>query len=346
MSGRHKTDGVTGGNRRQSSIPDRPGTGVGQHNLRAGGIIVRGVVTTTYVPLDGPEAMPSSLVKNPTAVFCDVLVYSTMAGWRNGPLARVPVMQGMGMHSGHVWLPRATTVNMAGFAVGKATTDPQDLDGDHVLIQFLEDDLSRPIITGLAPHPHVGRSNEGLDSVGHRMKLKVADGNPDFWKHHGTYYGVDKDGNFIIDTTRANKGVINTEGAETPADVDSSGNVTVRMNAKTTLTVIGVDPAGNGEKFSLTLKDNELLLRLVDGESLKVEGKDGAAIATIGDGAAHAVNFEKLNAWWETMKAQLALFDVHIHASAMGPTGPPVPVIAATSIAANAKSTHLLIPDE
>jgi len=340
---RHQSEGMSGGRRKQSAIPQS--RGFGDHRTRAGGLILRGVVLNSYVQLDGPLALPpgSSAV---SGVYCDLLVYASIEGYRNGPLLSVPVVQNAGMHTGHIWVPRPSRQDVSGADFTPDFSDPADLDGDHVLVQFLEDDLTRPLITGRYLHPRMGQGNENLPAAGHRMQLKLSDKEPYFWKHSGSYFGIDGDGNFTLDTTRAHSGEYNASGEEEPAANAANGNATFVLSDKTALTVLGVDKDGNNPKFSLTLSDNQLVVQLSDGASLKVEDKDGNAITTLGDGAANAVNFQKLNEWWETMKAALTAFDLHVHASAMGPTGPPVPVIAATSIAANAKSTHLLIPDE
>lgn len=345
MAGRHRSDGMSGGTRRQSAIPDRPGAGQGQHALRAGGIILRAAVTATYVQLDGSPALPTSLVSAPTAVYCDVLTYSSMAGYRNGPLARVPVMQHLGLHHGHLWLPKASTTNINdGAPIGKSTMDPQDLDGDHVLIQFLEDDLSRPIITGLVPHPRLNTGNDELE-VGHRLKLKLADGNPEFWKRNGSFFGFDKDGNFTIDTTRANSGEVGTDGSETPADNAANGNVTVKLNAKTTLRLVGLNVDGADPKFELTLKDNELILKLQDGETLKLTDKDGNATMTVGDGARHVAIVEALQALYTSLQTKLIAFDAHVHPTGVGPSGPPAPLIAAPAWDPAINSTKVKIPN-
>jgi hypothetical protein len=55
------------------------------------------------------------------------------------------------------------------------------------------------------PHPAADVGNEEF-GVGHRLKLKVEDGDPDFYKHNGSYYGIHKNGDFYIDTTHANNG--------------------------------------------------------------------------------------------------------------------------------------------
>lgn len=315
---RNRTDGVGGGRRRQSAVPQR--TGFRAHALRAHGLNVRAVVTQTYVQLDGTSPLPSSTFDNVTGVYCDVLTYSNIEGWRTGPLARVPVQQHLGMHGGHLWVPKAARVDVTGGELNLATADPQNLDGDHVRIDFLEDDLSRPVIAGRITHPRVGQGNENLVAVGHRQKLKEADGLVDFWKHNGTYYGVDKDGNFVIDTTRAHSGETSTTGAEVPKDDATHGALTVKVNSKNTFTIVGVDTIGANKKFEMTLKDGELHVKLDDGESLKITGKDGATTTLLGDAAVSAAIAEKMKDLWNAL-VQWATTTMTV-STGMGPSGP------------------------
>lgn len=339
---RNRTDGSSGGNRTQSAVAQREGRG--DHHLRARGLILRGVVIATYVQLDGTRAVPESTSQNITGVYCDVLVYSSIEGFKNGPLKGVPVVQNVGMHTGNIWIPRATRQDLSQLALKIATADPVNLDGDHVLIQFLEDDLSRPIITGRYLHPRMGQGNEGLDSAGHRMKLKVTDGEPYLWKHAGAYFGVDKDGNFVIDTTRAHSGQYDASGNEVPADNAANGNVNLILNNQATLTVTGVDSNGANVKFSLSLLDNQLIVQLDGGDSLAVIGKDGATTMQVGDGAKHVAIVEALEALYgDGLSGLFQWLATHVHPTGVGPSGPSTAPPPAWDPAIN--SSKVSIPD-
>lgn len=318
MTNRNRTDGLSGGRRRQSAVPQRKG--FRDHVLRAHGLNVRAAVLTTYVQLDGTAALPDDTFQNVTAVYCDVLVYTSIEGYRGGPLARVPVMQHLGMHSGHIWVPKPTTVDVVESSLKSATVDPMDVDGDHVRIEFLEDDLSRPIITGRIPHPRLGQGNEELVEVGHRMKLKTADGLVEFWKHNGTFFGVDKDGNFVVNTSRAHSGETSATGAEVPKDDASHGHVNVVLSDKTKLTV--VDASGNN--------------------LLELDTASGSVVAKFGTGAKHVAIVEALEDFYNTtIKPWLAAITV---GTGVGPSTPPLnnpPPPWSSAI----NSTKIKIPD-
>lgn len=292
-----------GGRRKQSATGSLWNSGM--HNLRAHGLIHRAVVVATYVQLDGPEAFPEVTV-TPSAVYCDVLLYSTSEGLRGAPLRRVLVAQDCGMHDGKLWHPRAATQDFSRTAgLDPNVSDPKNLDGDHVLIQYMEDNLSLPVITKRLPHPRMGFGNEALASAGHRLKLKLVDGQPDYWKHHGSFAGFDKDGNFIVDTTRAHSGQYDVSGNEVPVPDAAHGNTTYVVSDKATFKVIGLDVNGLNPKFELSVKDNELHLKLQNGESLLISGKDGSVTMKAGDGAVHVALAEHLETMlWNVLKGQ------------------------------------------
>jgi hypothetical protein len=111
-------------------------------------------------------------------------------------------------------------------------TNPANLDGDHVLVGFLDGNANQPIIMRALPHPAADVGNEEF-GVGHRLKLKVEDGDPDFYKHNGSYYGIHKNGDFYIDTTHANDGeLLDTDGEyghEPLSPTDGKGSVVCHL---------------------------------------------------------------------------------------------------------------------
>jgi len=224
---RHRT--VPGRHRKSSATPnpDRDGGS----SLSANGLLVRGVVVATYVQLDGDNPFPNNEFESVVGVYCDVLIYSSLEGMREALLRRCLVSQPSGgMHEGHVWKPRAARIDVANGEIEPTTVEPRDLDGDHVLVGFMDDIYTAPVILRAVPHPRWGLANEERAEAGHRGKLKLADGEPDFWKHRGTFHGVDDSGNFIVDTTRAHGGDYADDGTEAPADDAAHGDVVFRVN--------------------------------------------------------------------------------------------------------------------
>jgi hypothetical protein len=172
----------------------------------------------------------------------------------------------------------------------------------------------------------------------------VADGDPDFWKHKGAFYGIDKDGNFTVDTTEAYAvDDLETDGAEpAPAEDGSTGNYNVKLPLGSKLHV-EIDGVTNTFEFTETMVE----VKLDGGATLKIELKDANAKLTLGDGTKHAAIFEALQAFWDgpTVKAKFAAFDAHVHGTGVGPSGPPSPTVAFPSLDTGIKSTKLNIPD-
>lgn len=312
------------------------------------GLLLRGVVTATYVT-DDPER-PLLEGDRAIGVYCDVLVYSSLPQVRYQYLRAVPVTQDRsGLHSGRVWKPRAATMDITGGTLDLAKgTDPAAMDGDHVLIGFLDRNLARPVILRALPHPACDAGNDGA-GTGHRLRLQLADGDPDFWRHHGTYYGVEDSGNWVVDTTKANTGTLATDGTEPAPPTDGSGAQEHRLPQDAEFGVRFLDmadPDNPVEVTTLSLLVDALELAIGQGANLRLEGKAGDATLTLGDGEKHAVIYEALELWWNgTVKLLLNAFDAHVHPSAMGPTGPPAPIVAAPDLSTGAKSSKLLFPD-
>lgn len=266
---RFLSDGTMGGHVLQSSLPR---AGEGAH--RANGLILTGVVVAVYVQEDGPnpfetkdgEGKAMTLQEQPlAAVYCDVLIYSTAEAFNGTVIGPAMVAAGSaGMHEGRVWKPRAATVDTSGAALQIPGSDPRQMDGDHVLVQFIEDNLTKPIITGRIPHPLTGRGNQNVSRVGYRMRLKTTDGSPEYLKHRGSFFGVSDSGDFEIDTTNAHGGEYDAQGVEDRADDGAHGDVLVKVNHKQQFAIQGLDPEQTTAKFSAAIKDGLVQLRLDD----------------------------------------------------------------------------------
>ncbi len=301
---------VVGRKRIQAGIPMRPYRGGYE---RASGLLFRGVVVATY-ELDNsnhPEAVATEGV-DAVAIYCDVLIYSSMWNQRFQFLKSVLVSQDIGgMHRGRVWKPRAakldvTEPNQQALDLDRKA-NPANLDGDHVLVGFIDDNLNQPVILRGIPHPSADTGNE-VKEPGKRMRLKVADGDPDFWKHHGGFYGISDAGDFVVDLTEAYSGEgLKADGTERPAAEDgTTGNYLVKLpkSGKVTVQIEG------GASFDLDLKDSD-------------------AKMTLGDGAVSMAVAERIQTLYNTLKTKLDAADIHVHPDAFGGTGvTTVPVVA------------------
>lgn len=203
------------------------------------GILLRGVVTATYLIDDPGHPLADSDIHSPTAVYCDVLAYGRVSGVKFIPKALVSQDAGS-MHRGRAWKPRAATRDILGNTLSDKT-NPWDMDGDHVLVGFMEGNFNQPVILRGIPHPRadVGQEDE---SAGHRIRLKVADGDPDFWKHRGAFYGISDDGDFVVDLTQAYATELDDVGEQpTPPDDGTTGNYRINLpdNSKLTVAING-----------------------------------------------------------------------------------------------------------
>jgi hypothetical protein len=341
-----------------------------QEAYKPKGMHVRAVVLTTYTYDDPahPEGDFGNTDKpaEPSAIYCDVLGYSDTAGARWWYLPGVLVSQDRGgLHSGRIWKPKATKGTLSGAKLNPNLTNPSDMDGDHVLVGFFDESYNSPVILRALPHPARDPGNINKQA-GHRLQLKIEDGDPDLWKHHGTFFGVEDNGSFVVDTTHANDGVLIEKGEEAAPPTDGKGGQTFRMPLGATdfniafvvPTVDGTDPE---EKVTLKFSKDRMQISFadanvtmtqtidkfevkLDGETLLAQGKDGAATLKVGDGAKSVAIAEQLEIFYTALQTKLTAFDAHVHPTGVGPSGPPAPLIAAGSWDSAIASTKVKIP--
>jgi hypothetical protein len=175
-------------------------------------------------------------------------------------------------------------------------TNPGELDGDHVLVGFMDDNLQAPVILRGIPHPSSDEGNADR-APGRRLKLKVADGDPDFLKHHGSFYGLDGDGGFLADTRFANDGTLNSDGTEKdPGTANGAGNQVFRLPHdafhKMEIYDVQTDPDNPELKAEIAFDDTGWKVRFVDEETriqvepakITLDVKNGANPVVIIDG--------------------------------------------------------------
>lgn len=269
------------------------------------GAIVRAVVLATYYADDpGWEDRPWARGGAVKGVCCDVRTY----GRQTRVLTRVPVLQLQhGIHDHDWWVPRPsrqsltdTGVAMAGEsgAGGVTATAAHDLDGDHVLVAFLEGDWAQPVILpGGLGHPA---------SV-HRM---TADrGRVREIRHHGVAITIDDAGNVTVDATGAAQEELGAHGIE--QSTIGAGGGTIVLKTKT--------PAGQLGQVTLSADGTATI------DAQRVIIGDSATSITLGGDSSQATEPFVLGAQWQSFMVQLLTAIQAITVVAAGvPTTPPV----------------------
>lgn len=311
---------------------------------RANGLLIRGVVTAVYVT-DSENGRPGEEAA-PEAVYCDVLTYSGRPTLRWGVLERVLVAQDRGgIHEGRIWRPRATTMDVSGEPLQTPLNlghNPANLDGDHVLIGFLDDDLNMPVILRGIPHPSADVGNAEAD-VGRRLRFKLVDGHPDFQKHRGSFYGIDTQGNFLIDLSYAHTGSYKddpgSEGNEPgPDETDPAiGAMQVRLAKTKAVRIMVSENVGQeteeelasyelGESMAVALPDGGTVTIDIDGgPTFEISGKESGTLVRVGGGLKKVADADRVETLYASLKTA---FDGHTHVQelplhpAVPPTGP------------------------
>lgn len=333
--------------RNQTLFPSNVATYVPEDGLRAHGLLLRGVVTKVY-EYDAPRRVATGLGASSAAIYCDVLVYSTRRSARGYFLPECLVSQDCAnLHDGDIWKPRPTTMQFDRPLNPTKLYNLAELDGDHVVVGFLDGDFSYPIVLRQLPHPSTDLRRElpaTIDAPGHRKKLRQTDGHVRLWRHHGTFFGVQPDGSFVVDASRGHHGRINADGTEQSY---TEGNeappitlVRVRPGGKVRVEVVGNpenpdaivtndDPNPTPKALELEISENQVLVRLDGADNLTLTQSGANAELKVGDGSVHVAIGEHLQTLYNQLKTRLDAFDLafanHLHGSSFGPTSPPEP---------------------
>jgi hypothetical protein len=298
-----------------------------------GSINVRAVVINVYYADDENREERGGGAPSSRSITADVLTYGGPYRYFLPRVPLAPVEHGVNDYDIRTLRPSTKDLStgeppkLARDENGPAG-DPTNFDGDHVIVKFLEDSPKQPFIAGVVPHPHS------------QYRPVRANGELRAKRFRGVVTSIDDLGNVTLDTTRANEGFIDGNGEETPADDASHGRITVLCARNASVSIQGVAPDGSATTFELSLVDGQFEVRLQDGASLSVSGKDNAAVATIGSGARSAAVAERLEALYAAVKTAI---EAHTHPDGWGSTAPPVIVMPTWD--ALIASTKLKMPD-
>lgn len=212
-----------------------------ERQYRPNGLMVRGVVLAVYRIRPNASSSEDALrlpeEGRQTCMYCDVLAYTTVPGQKNRVIYRclINTFRG-GVHEGRLWAPRAAKRDLRS---GKAVTTesvkraaPHDLDGDHVLVGWMDNDFNHPVVICGVPHP---RTSVGVgiaaDEIGGEVEQIV---------HRGAYMGFDGRGNFSLDTRTAHGGFYDAELNQPPPPLDgTSGSIFIAAQPGAQLSVQG-----------------------------------------------------------------------------------------------------------
>jgi len=340
---------------------------VPNEGMKSNGLLIRGVVLATYVVDDDahPElpANPEIEEGTPIAVYCDVLSYSFRRNNRFVAFRGVLVSQERGgLHGGDIYKPKATTKDVTGAPLSiDGSTNPAHMDGDHVLIGFMDDDLTQPIILRGIPHPSVDAGKlDNIEGSGRLRQLRLVDGDPRYLKHHGSYCGLDDSGNHVIDTTWANDGTTDDNGVEPLPPTDGKGSQKAFLPADSEWGIQFLDKSdpknpvvvaaitGDATTFNVTIVDpSGSIGSSIDGDPCyQFTGSESTAKLVLGDGLVKAAVADHMETLWNAMKSTVETWaGSHIHPSGVGPTGTGTPLLTIDSWDPDINSNRLFLPD-
>lgn len=259
----------------------------------------RGIVLKTYATDDA-----NRIDEHPYAIECDVLLMRSLV-----VLPHVPVLQrGLGVTDADLWIPRPSTRSLSGGpltlsmrssrgALQEFPTKLGDLDGDNVLVTYIEHDQEHPVIIG--PMPHTGTKRLVVKGAGWSPSALGSErGTPHLSEHYFRYRGVEvrinDKGDVLLDTV----GAYDKTGEIADSPMPSGGQVRLRVKGT--------------EKFVIEMNGQDLLEFTAAGAIalLKLAG------ALQADMEVSAMNLSPATA---------VHLSTHLTPSPFGPLGPPIP---------------------
>lgn len=261
-------------------------------------ILYRGIVIRSYVH-DDPDN-----TRRTHRVTADVLLTHSQV-----PLYRVPVLQrNYGINNIHgLWVPRGTTRALNGAELnftaltgrgtrvpGSGPTDFGQLDGDQVLVGFIEGDMDLPVVVGAFDHE---ASNRQIQTAAGAPAFGVPQKDEYYVHHYGTEIRISEEGDLLIDA-------LNTYG---------------KTNAET-----GEEDATQGQgEIRLRIKEDRRVTVEVNGTDVLEVWQDGSQVRIdLGEGADERL---VLGDSWRSFFNDFInnIFNLHTHNSGTGPTDVP-----------------------
>ena len=251
---------------------DNPTTVPGLGVRDSYGITARAYVIKTYTADD--DSAPASLAAAESydgkeaegaGIYCDIWIFEPGL---QGPHTSVPVMvRNHGAADIEIWRPKPATVKIGGGDLkfdqddSSIATPVHDTDGDCVLVTFMGNDLSRPVIIGSLPHYSATIVATKDDDPKYKWFRQV----------HGNKTGIEEGGKLVVDFSEQTDGSkpIKTDGTEEDAE-----NPTMEIIGKDWKATIDKDKMLIDRKdFTMTLNDDGF--EWVRGDNkIKVDGSE------------------------------------------------------------------------
>lgn len=252
--------------------------------LRSGAVIQAGMNATTkdYYDRHQPKCAPYRAVvlrtmvedsvdrltaRRRSKVLCDVILVKSQIA-----LQFVQVAQRLGVNDGQPWVPRPSTrristqgpVQLQSRSArgtpepGEGPTPFDDLDGDVVLVDFVEGDLDYPIITGAMEHERSLRSiveGDGWAEINDGSERGSAHKNERYVRWGGSEFRVNAAGDILFDTVGA------TSDRISEAVTATGGQIRFRIKDEQRLTVA----MGNVDVLEVFLDGAQVRIDLGEG---------------------------------------------------------------------------------
>lgn len=211
------------------------------------GGVYRAVVLKTYATDDSvrTEGRPST-----TRLFeveCDILLTRSLVLY-----PRVPVMQPFhGVNDASLWIPRPSTRVIGGQdlnftrvsargTLAKLPPNLEDLDGDKVLVQFVEGDPEKPIVVGCLSHPKTLRlfvDGSGWSELASGSERGKPHKDEKYLRYRGVEVRINDAGDVLVDTV----GATSDEENEVPGALGGQMRIRVKGTERFTVELDGTD---------------------------------------------------------------------------------------------------------
>jgi hypothetical protein len=195
---------------------------------------VHGVVLAVYPP-DHPDNSSSMVSSDQRGFFWQADVYVINDGLDGHvviPHVVIPPGGVSGVYDFNQDIPNPTTQMLDGskFDPTLSNIDPDKLDGDRCLVQFIGGKQSQPVLTHYMPHP----ANRDDPSTGGWPDKVLDQGTPVRRRYKGVDITITPEGNIYLDTNGANSVLIGKEGGHVREESDIGGSLQVDMKQSQT----------------------------------------------------------------------------------------------------------------